>query len=200
MRQTAVIEWLAGECVTVLANAPSLSLSNPSQHVDLADDRDEHPYPFVGLRKISATTRSAGIGNGDLYVERIEVTDGLVSDIIYGRDNTLRVDVLPITDGDRRLRERLSDALTDRLSLAARGVTLIPADMEPPEVEDMTTAGRPDDFVYGDGLSVAVEYTTEIVHDDVTTAETVNRDIDVGDDADDVEGADAYDVSVTGQY
>lgn len=195
MRQTDVIEWLASEAITVLNTVSYLSLETPANHVGLAQDRDEEIYPFVGIQKISTASEDAGIGNGQLYAESASYSNGTIDSVTYGKDSTLRVNVIPTTDGDREVRDKLVEDLEDHFLLFARDERSVPDDMEEPTVEEPTPQGRPEEFVYADGVPIEIEYTRYIENSDVTAAETVTLDIDTEDGATG-ETTDAHDTSV----
>jgi len=194
MRKTDVVQWVAGECQTVINDATYVTTSTPADHVGDADDRAEYPYPFVGIRRLSSESQSQGMGNGNLAVHEIRYTNNVADAIVYEKESTLRVDLLPTADGDRLVRDKLSEDLEDHFSLFARESQSVPDDMDPPEVEEITPQGRVDDFVYTDGISVTIDYERHIVDDSITAAEDVNIDIDVEDPSDGSQ-ADAFDDS-----
>lgn len=188
MRQTAVINWLHDEIVTFLSNSSLVSLSSPGDHVDLVDERDDNPYPFVGIQKIGSNDNNAGIGNGQVFVDSLsyDSTDTLVS-ITYRRDVTFRVNVIPVTNNDAKLRDDLADDLDDHFARLARNGPLA-SDMDDLRVEEATPQGRPDEFVYGDGIPIEIDYSRYQTDNDPLVADTVNVDIDVR-DADAVSGS-----------
>lgn len=209
MRQTDVIKWVAEEVVTIYNDISYLSLSQPSQHVGLANDRDTERYPFVGIQKIATATSNAGIGNGQLHVVDIQYQNGLADAIVYGRDSTLRLNVIPVTDNDQQLRDKLLGDIEDHLLLYTRDERTVPDDMDEPTVTDATPQDRAEEFVYADGIAIEIPYTRTITDDSITAAEAVNLDIDVGEDIDDIdewgdekwsektwESADAFDEQV----
>lgn len=181
MRQSDVVEWLHDEIESFLSNSTLVSPSTPAEHVGLAEKRDERTYPFVGIQKIASTSETGGIGSGEIRVDEVTYdSNGVVQSITYRRDVTLRVEVLPTTDGDRHLRDNLLDDLADHFTVLARNGD-VPEDIEPPSVEEATPQGRPDDFVYTDGLPMEIEYARYHTDDSVTAAEEVNVDVDAGD-------------------
>lgn len=184
MRESDVIEWLISESTTFLSNSSLVSLSTPAGHVDVAEAGDPPVYPFIGIQKIASTSDSAGIGSGELYVDDLSYTnDGVLESITYRRDVTLRVEVIPVTDEDPKLRDDLTTDLTDFYSKKVRKDTLH-SDMEGLKIEEATPQGRADDFVRADGIPIEIDYERYLVDNDPDVADTVNVDIDVGDEAD----------------
>lgn len=186
MKQSDVVVWVHDEIKSVLNTTSLLSLNTPDDHVDLADDREDHPYPFVGIRKSTTRPQSAGIGSGGLYVDALNYDNNDVLDSIdYAKDIVLRLLVIPTTDDDAKLREDLTEELANHFELQLRQDNLH-SDMKDLDVEEGTPQGRPDDFVRADGLPLEIEYKRTITDSDPTAAETVNMDVDIGDYDDDI--------------
>jgi len=183
MRTSAVITWLHDEIATVLTNTTLVSLTTPESHVDLAQDRDDQRYPFVGIDKRSSDPQSAGLGSGTSFVDSISTdANGVVQSVTRRRDKTLRVAVQTVTDGDEKLRDDLHEDIEDHLAHVARTGSY-PDDIREITVHTTTPTGRPDEFVYGDGTPLEIEFSRFTVDDSITAAETVNVDIDAADDA-----------------
>lgn len=201
MRESAVLTWIMDECETVLANSSLVSISTPSDHVDVAEPGMDHPYPFVGVQKIAANPQSAGIGSADVFVESVKDTDndGYVDEITKRRDIDLRVSVIPVTDNDAKLRDDLGGELSDHFAVIGReGASN--DDIGEIETDEASPQGRPDDLIRADGIPLEIEYSRYIVDSSVTAAETVTVDLDVGDQDEDVSessDADAIDGSVS---
>lgn len=197
MRTSAVIQWLLDECEAVLQQSNRVSLSTPANHVDVAEPSLDHPYPFVGIQPIADNSMSAGIGNGDLFVDSLtHDSNGVLQATTYRRDSTLRVEAIPVTDDDPKLRDELADELEDHFSLYSRTGGQ-PSDMDPPQLDNSTPQGRSDDFVDSTGIAMEIEYEHFITDDDPDVATSVNVEIEVGDAVSDLDtigdGAIAYD-------
>jgi len=186
MNESDVIKWLLSESETVLQQSNLVSLTTPANHVDVAEPSMSHPYPFIGIQKITTNTRSAGMGGGDLFVDELTYTNGTLDSITYRRDSSLRVNVIPVTDDAPSLRDDLADEVTDHFSLFAR-TGGEPDDMDPPDIDDSTPTGRSDDVVDASGIAMTIDYETFIVDNDPQVADTVNVDIEVGDRITDLE-------------
>jgi len=187
MRTSAVIQWLLDECEAVLQQSNRVSLSTPANHVDVAEPSLDHPYPFVGIQPIADNSMSAGIGNGDLFVDSLtHDSNGVLQATTYRRDSTLRVEAIPVTDDDPKLRDELADELEDHFSLYSRKGGQ-PADMDPPELDNSTPQGRSSDFVDSTGIAMGIEYEHFITDTDPDVAESVNVEIEVGDEASDLD-------------
>jgi hypothetical protein len=189
MKESDVNDWLHSECVSILQSTSLLTLSTPNNHVGIAEDRDDQTYPFIGIRGISSTSQSAGIGSGDMYVDSVNYSNGTADSVTFRREPTLRVELVPVTDNDQQLRDDLVDELVDHFSTLGR-LDDYPADVEEVDVDEATVQGRPSEFVYADGVPLDVDYNRYVTKS-VAAAETVNVDIDasdtVDDDTDDVE-------------
>lgn len=198
MNTDDVINWLYSEVTTLLADTDLASLNTPSDHVALTNQRDgddDGPYPFVGIRPLNAANTSAGIGNGSLYVDDVQRTDGVVDSIVYRAEPTLRVELVPVTNGDRRLRDNLVDDLTDHFSLLAR-TNNHPEDIETVTPDESAVQNRSDAFIYGDGLPLDVSFKRYATDNDPDVAESVNLDVDVSETPlDDSDDTDAFDVA-----
>lgn len=187
MNQSDVIQWLLSECETVLTQSNRVSLSMPSNHVDVAEPSMEHPYPFVGVQPITTNQMSAGIGNGNLFVDSLNYgSDGILNSITYRREPTLRVEAIPVTDDDPKLCDDLGTELVDHFDLYTRTGGQ-PVDMDPPQIDDSTPQGRSDDFVDSDGIAMEIAYEHYITDDSPAVATTVNMDIEVGDSVSDLD-------------
>lgn len=196
MNQSDVTDWLLDELSSVLSTSSLVSLSTPSAHVDVADAHDEQTYPFVGVRFISGDAQSAGVGQGDLYVDHITYDDNdIVESVVRRKDITLRLSVIPVTDHAPALRDDLSDEIADHLSLVAEKGEH-PEDIDDISPEEATLNGRPDEGVRGQGIPVEIEYSRYLIDDNVTAAETVNLNIDVDDGDENTDPADAVDTTV----
>lgn len=182
MKTTDVKEWLHDECVTVLANTNAVTLNSPASHVDHADERDGQTYPFVGIREISSTSRSAGLGNGSVYVADLTYENGIVQSITYKVVPTLRVELLPLAENDRGLQSTLGDDIIDHFLILSRRDEY-PADVETVSVEEASPQHRNDEYVYADGIPVEVTYERYRT-ESVTAAEAVSLDVSVGDTLD----------------
>lgn len=183
MRESAVINWLDSEIATFLSNSSLVSLTTPGDHVGLAKERDNDAgvYPFIGIQQIATRPHSAGIGNGELAVDSFTYdVNGVLQSIDYRRDITLRLSVIPVTDGNAKLRDDLSEDLTDHLALVARQEDH-PSDIDGMHVEEATPQDRSNDFVWADGIPLEIEYERYIIDSNPDVAETVNIDIDVKD-------------------
>jgi hypothetical protein len=189
MRQSAVIEWLHDEISDFLGGSTLVSLSNPDNHVSLAEQRDDQVYPFVAIQKIASNPESAGVGSGNLYVDELSYKAGALDAVTYGRDFDFRVEVIPLTDGDAKLRDDLTEDLGDHLSIVAR-TGAHPNEMGPIDVGEATPDERTDDFVRGDGISLGIEYSRYATDDDPDVAESVELTVSVGDYDDEVSESD----------
>jgi len=186
MKQSDVVIWVHDEVKSVLNSTNLVNLGTPDDHVDLADDREDHPYPFVGIQKVTGIPQSAGIGSGNLSVDALNYdNNNVLQSIDYGRDTVLRLNIIPLTDGDAQLREDLGDELADHFELLLRQDNLH-ADMEDIDVGEATPQDRTDDFVRADGIPLEIEYTRFITDDDPATAKTVKVDVDVADEVSDL--------------
>jgi len=182
MKSSDVMQWLLDECATVLTQSNVVSLSTPANHVDVTEPSLDHPYPFVGVQPIATNSTSAGIGAGDLFVDSLNYgSDNILDSITYRRESTLRVETIPVTDDDPKLRDELSTELTDHFNLYTRKGGQ-PSDMDPPQIDDSTPQGRSDDFVDSDGIAMEIEYEHFITDTDPDVARTVNTEIQVGDE------------------
>jgi len=187
MKQSAVIQWLLDESQTVLKQSNLVSLSNPSNHVDVAQPSMDHPYPFVGVQPITNNSISAGIGSGKTFVDGFEYdNNGVLQAIVYRRDSSLRVNVIPVTDNDASLRDDLAEEIADHFNLFSRTETQ-PTDMDPPEVDETSPQGRPDEFVRETGVTLVIEYEHTFTDSDPMVADSVNMDIEVGDEVSDLD-------------
>jgi len=181
MRESDVIEWLIDESVAFLDTTSLVSVSTPSNHADEAQFHDGHVYPFVAVQQIGSTSESAGIGKGELFVDSLSYdTNDVLQSITYRRDVSLRVNVVPVTDEDPKLRDDLATDLTDHLSLVAEKNDH-PDDIDDISVGEATPQDRPDDLVAADGIPLDVEDSRYVTDDDPDVAETVNVDVEVGD-------------------
>lgn len=184
MNQSDVIKWLLSECQTVLEQSNAVSLTDASNHVDVAQPSLDHPYPFVGVQPLTTNHRSAGIGNGDIFVDSLNYgNDGVLDSITYRREPSIRVETIPVTDDDPSLRDDLGDELADHFGLFSRTGGQ-PSDMDPPGVDDTSTEGRPDDFIDSSGVGMIIDYEHFIVDNDPLVAKEANLDIKVGDTLD----------------
>ena len=202
MKRTDVIDWVDGEITTVLSNTTLLSLSSPDDHASLIEQRQPPTYPFVGIQPISSRTETGGIGNGNAVVDSLSFdANDVLQSITYRRDETLRLELVVVTDDDAKLRDGLETELEDHFAVLARKDDdiddTLADDMDDLRLDgEATPGGRPSDFVYGTGIPIEIDYNRFITDSDVTAAETVNLDIDVGDSDTDVSessDADAYD-------
>ncbi len=194
MRESDVINWLFDETSTFLSNSSLVSVSAPSDHVDEAQTHNGQIYPFIGVRQIASNPDTAGIGNDTLKVDSFSYgTDGVLQSITYRKDVTLRAELVPTVDENPKLRDDLSEDISDHFSLIAEKLNTVkdttPDDMEDVSVDESTTEGRSDDFVMADGIPVEIEYSRYLVDNDPPVADTVNLDINVGDSV----SADAFD-------
>lgn len=193
MKESDVINWLIEELTTTLSNSSLVSLSSPGQHVDVVNGRDPPRYPFVGLLQISNTPTARGIGNTNIVVDSLSYdVDGILDSITYRRDNELRIEMVPVTDDDAKLRDDLFTLIEDELSMLSKTGSF-PDDMNTPEVDTSDTRDRSNDFIRSDGIPVTIPYSRYMIDSDPEAAETVNVDIDVGDDEDWTNDMDSFD-------
>jgi len=186
VNESDVIQWLLDECETVLTQSNYVSLSTPVNHVDVAEPSMDHPYPFVGIQPIATNQTSAGIGNGNLFVDSLNYgSDGILDSITYRRESTLRVETIPVTDDDPKLRDDLGTELTDYFNLYTR-TRGQPSDMDPPQIDESTPQGRSDDFIDSDGIAMEITYEHFITDTDPDVAESVNVELQVGDEVGDI--------------
>lgn len=183
MKQTDVIRWLSDELDTALSNSDVVTLTNRGPHIGLANARPEGLYPFIGIDYDGGDPRSAGIGADTTFVDSKSFDEnGILESITYRRDTELDVTVHVLTDGDRERRDNLADDIQGHLHILAR-TDDYPSDMSEFAVGDANPSSRPDEFVYGDGTSLELEYSTFWVDDQPDVAKDVNIDIEVADDA-----------------
>lgn len=187
MRESDVIEWLRDETASFLDASTLVSVPNPKGRVDEAQFHDGHVYPFVAVQQLGTASASAGIGNGELFVDDYTYSGGVLQSITYRRDVTLRVNLVPVTDDDPKLRDDLTTELADHYSLLTRKGGL-PADVGDVSVGEATPQDRPDDRVAADGVPLTVDYSRYLVDDDPAVAESVTVDVDVSDDIPDYNG------------
>jgi hypothetical protein len=194
MRKSAVVTWLYDEVDRFYQGSSLVSLQAPTDHVGIAEGREPPTYPFVGIQEVSGTPQTAGIGGGTLRVhERTTDANDILQSVTYVRTTQLDVRLQPVTDGDRQLRDDLTEDLASHVEMQQRtGDT--PEDMDILSVGDVTPTGRPDEFVYGDGIPLSVEYDYFRTDDDPDVAETVNVDVDVADEPQN-SGSDAVDAT-----
>jgi hypothetical protein len=199
MKQTDVVRWLYDEIATALQDTTLVSLSDVDKHIDVAQNREAGgPYPFVGIDHDGSTPKSAGIGGGNTFVDELVYgDDGLLDAIIYRRDKEFPVVIHTLTDGDQALRSDLGETIEDHFALLARREE-VPADVDVFEVGETTTSGRPDTFVYGDGLDMDITYSRFARVDDPVVAEDVDLTIDAADDASGTNSDTAFDDLVSG--
>lgn len=200
MNLSDVNEWLHDEIVSLLNSTSLVNPSTPSEHVGLAERRDDSghgPYPYIAIQKLTSVPESQGLGNGNLFVDDLVYTNGILDTITFGEEIEYRVEVHVLTDGDERLRDDLGEQLARHFRLFARtdgqptGPNL-PDDIDPLDVAEATPSGRVEDFVRGDGVTLTVPYKRYTTETDPTAAELVSLDVDVGDgDADISEASDA---------
>lgn len=196
MEKDDVIDWLYDEAVSVLTDSTHVSLGTPGDHVGLAERRDDQTYPFVGIQEIATSQAPQGIGNGDVYVADTTYTSGTLQSITYGVEPTLRVELIPLTDGDRRLRDQLTSELADHFSILARTESYGHADVENVATEEGTPQNRSSEFVYAEGVPVEVTYQRYTTDTDPDVVDEVNVDVDVSDTPlDDSDDADGFDES-----
>lgn len=180
MRQSAVIEWLHDEISTFLSGSPLVSLTTPDNHVALAERRDEQVYPFVAIQKITTRPQTMGLGSGNVYVDELNYVSGSLDSVTYARDLAFRVEAIPLTDGDAKLRDDMTEDLGDHLSVISR-TDAYPTDIEALDVGEHSPDERTDDFVRGDGISLGIEFTRYVTDNDPQVAEEVDLTITVGD-------------------
>lgn len=187
MKTSDVMNWLLSECQTVLEQSNCVSLTDASDHVDVAQPSIDHPYPFVGVQRLATNPISAGIGNGDIYVDSLNYgSDNLLDSITYRRESSMRCEVIPVTDNNPSLRDDLGDELADHFSLLSR-TKAQPEDMDPPQVDDNAAEGRPEDFIDSSGIGMTIEYEHFIVDNDPPVAKNANLTVRVGDSLEDLE-------------
>jgi len=173
MKKSEVVQWLLNESETVLTQSNYVSLSNEANHVDVASPSLDHPYPFIGVQKLATNTRSAGIGNGDVFVDSLNYgSDDVLDSITYRREATMEVEVIPVTDDDPELRDDLSEEVADHFSLYSRTGGQ-PVDMDPPDVDDETTRGRPSDFIDTSGVALSIDYEHTFTDIDIEVGDLV---------------------------
>lgn len=187
MNLSDVNEWIHDEVVSLLNTTSLVNPATPSQHVGLAERRDETghgPYPYVAIQKLTSVPESQGLGNGRLFVDDLSYTNGVLDSITFGEEIEYRLELHVLTDGDERLRDDLGEQLAHHFRLFARtdgqltGPNL-PADIDPIEVTEATPSGRVEDFVRGDGVTLTVPYTRYSTESDPTVADIVNLGVDV---------------------
>lgn len=184
MKTSDVMDWLLTECQTVLEQSNGVSLTDASDHVDIAQPSIDHPYPFVGVQPLATNPVSAGIGSGNIFVHNLNYDGNDVLDsITYRRDSSLRLEIIPVTDTNPSLRDDLGDELTDHFSLLARTKEQ-PADMEPPDIDESSIEGRPADFINSSGIGMTIDYEQYMTDTDPEVALNVTATIEVGDEID----------------
>ena len=190
------MRWLYSEIDTVLDSSTLVSFSDRDNHIGLARERGEYPYPFVAIDHDNGTPRSAGIGAGTAFVdELIFDTNDVLTEIIYRRDTVLDVTIQTLTDGDRELRDDLAQEIQGHCALVSRQDEYH-TDMNRLEVGTATPNSRPDTFVYGDGTDLRVDYSTFISDPDPDAAEQINITLESAEDADGTDG-DSEDYTIT---
>jgi len=195
MKRTDVVTWVYDTVVDVLDSTSLVDVTTPTQHVDIAEDRDDvsnRPYPFVAIAVNGVDPQTGGIGNDTSRVATVTYDGGVVSSVERARDKQLRCTVTVLTDGDRGLRTALTERVSDTIAVRA-DTERHPTDIDTVRVGEATPSGRPENYVYGDGIPLTIEYTTYITDDAVTAAETVNVDVAVSDDPTDDTPTTAYD-------
>jgi len=185
MKKSDVTEWLFGELQEILVetnNTSITSLSQASDNVDIADASEDHPYPSIVVQTLAVNPQSSGIGSGRLYVDQqtFNVNDVLQS-ITYRKESEVRFDLIAITDNNPKLRDNLSDQISDHFSLKIRKDEF-PADISPVLVGEPSPQGRPEDFVRSSGVSLVLEYEHFITDSDPDVATEVDLDVDVSDE------------------
>lgn len=196
MKQSEVFQWLFGELREILASTPNTGISSTTEannHVDIAEGDVDHPYPFIGVQEIATNTQTAGIGSGSLYVDDVVYSGGVLSEIKYRRESTLRLNILPIVDNDPKLRDDLSTAIIDHFALKIR-TGEYPSDIDNPEISEKSPQNRSEEFVRGSAIPLTLEYKRFLSNSDPSVASEVDLDVDVsGSTPDDLETAiDAY--------
>jgi hypothetical protein len=189
MRQSAVIEWLHDEISTFLSGSSLVSLSNPDNHVALAEQRDDQVYPFVAIQEVSSVTVKKGKGDTNVYVAGLDYTSGVLNAVTYARDVRVRLEVIPLTDGDAKLRDDLTEDLNSHLSIQSRKKEY-PTDIRSFDVGESSPNERTDDFVRGKGVELKITFTRYEVDDDPEVATEVNLTLNVGDYDEDITEAD----------
>lgn len=184
MQLSAVNDWLDGEVVSFFEATTLVDLANPDAHVDLVQSRDDYAYPFVGIRPIATPSATQGLGNGNQTADDATYDDnGVLQSITYRRDATYRLELAPLTDGDRRLRDDMAGELVDHFALLVKKDDL-PDDVSALRIDDGEPGGRPDEYVYGTGIPLEVDFQRYTVDDDPQAAESVDLDVTVSDDDD----------------
>jgi len=182
MNQKALTQWLFTELRTVLSDTPDTGISSSTDatgHVDITEGDVDHPYPFIGVQPITQNPISQGIGNGVVRVTDIIYDAGVVSEIHYKRESDVRVSLIPVTDSDPALRDRLADDVVDHFSVRSR-TGEYPDDVSFRTIGETRPQGRPNDNVRGVGVPLALSYERTIVDDDPTPATSVELDVAVG--------------------
>jgi len=198
MKQSDLTEWLFGELQEILVetnNTNVTSVSEAADNVDIADASKDHPYPSLVVQPLSVNPQSAGIGTGRLFVDQQTYdSNDVLQSITYRKESEIRLDLIPITDNDPKLRDDLSDAISDHFSLLIRQDGF-PEDVDPILVGESSPQGRPEDFVRTSGVTFVAEYHRFITDNDPDVAEEVDLDVDVSDmDIDDeTTDVDAFD-------
>lgn len=184
MNTSELLTWLMDNTESVVTDSNSISVSDPSTHVDVADAHDESVYPFIGIQPISMSPVSGGLGKKNLTTTAIR-TDN--TDTFVGVTGTLRrdfsIEIIPVTDDDHAVR----DALTDEILLYFE--TLVDVGDTPDDITGLSTgqstpSGRADSFVRANGVELSGTLHTH-TDTDLPAAESVNWKIDV-------DGNDAY--------
>lgn len=168
-------EWIISVATDTLRDSAAVSVSDPSEHVDIANAHDGSVYPFVGVVPISLTPITNGLGNSSLVPTTITTENGTTVGVeeVMRRDFTL--EVTPVTDDDAYTR----DLLVDDLSLTfARRIEAndTPHDVTELTVDEATPSDRPDSFVRGSGVTVTGRLHTASDRE-LPTAETVYTEV-----------------------
>jgi hypothetical protein len=189
MKQTDLITWFYDEIATVLTDTSLVALGDVSQHVGLARERETPQYPFVGIDHDGGDPRSAGIGGDTTFVDHLTFNDNdILQSITYRRDTDLTVELQVLTDGDKALRSDLAQEIRGHFAILSRQRSYA-TDIQTLRIQETRQAGRPDEFVYGDGTTLPVTYSTFITDPDPDVAKTVNLAVEAAEDSDGTNGS-----------
>jgi len=181
MQQSDLTNWLFGQLQQVLIDTPNTGINSESDlngNVDIAEGDVDHPYPFIGIQTISNSPLTGGIGSGEIKVDDMTYSGGILQSITYRKDSRIRYDLIPVTDGRPKLRDDLSDAISDHFGVLTR-TDGYPDDVTPRQIGENTPQDRPDEFIRASGTPLVLEYERTIVDNDPDVAQEVNVDVDV---------------------
>ncbi len=205
MKQSEFTTWLFDELKQVLVdtnNTGITSVSQASDNVDITDGGQDHPYPFIGVQTISTNPQAAGIGHGQLrVVDEDYDANGVLQEVTRQRESTVRMNLIPVTDNNPKLRDELSDAIVDHFSLLESKGNY-PDDITFEQIGESSPEGRPEEFVRSAATTLVVSRERTLIDSDPAVAEAVNVDVDVSGEDDgqiddtDTDG-DAYDETFT---